>query len=62
MPYAYSYIRDDLGMTNHHLGYVYLLDTQCRVRWAGCADPMPAEVEALKVCTEVLLNRLGRKA
>lgn len=52
-----SYLRDDLGMTNRHVGYVYLVDEQCRVRWAGCADPMPEEVEALRVCTSVLLNR-----
>ncbi|OSX60897.1 hypothetical protein POSPLADRAFT_1047219 [Postia placenta MAD-698-R-SB12] len=52
-----DYLRDDLGMTNRHVGYVYLVDEQCRVRWAGCADPMPEEVEALRVCTSVLLNR-----
>ena len=45
-------------MTNRHVGYVYLVDEQCRVRWAGCADPMPAEAEALRVCTSILLDRL----
>jgi len=52
-----DYLRDDLGMTNRHVGYVFLVDEQCRVRWAGSADPMPEEVEALRVCTGVLLKR-----
>jgi len=55
-----DYLRDDLGMTNKHVAYVYLVDEQCRIRWAGCADPMPEEVEALRVCTGVLLNRRSK--
>lgn len=45
-------------MANRHVGYVYLVDDQCRVRWAGCADPMTEEAEALRVCTGILLDRL----
>jgi len=56
-----EYMRDDLGMTNRHVGYVYLLDEQCRIRWAGCADPKPEEVEALKACTGVLLKRHSKE-
>ncbi|OCH86764.1 hypothetical protein OBBRIDRAFT_760790 [Obba rivulosa] len=52
-----DYVRDDLGMTNRHIGYIYLVDEQCRVRWAGCADPRPEEMEALRVCAGVLLKR-----
>ncbi|CAL1699387.1 unnamed protein product [Somion occarium] len=52
-----DYLRDDLGMTNKHIGYVYLVDQACRIRWAACADPKPEEIEALKACTGVLLNR-----
>ena len=57
-----SYLRDDIGMTNRHLSYVYLVDPACRIRWAGCADPMPAEIQALQVCTDVLLKRYSKKA
>ncbi|KAL6302989.1 ATP10 protein-domain-containing protein [Sparassis latifolia] len=56
-----EYIRDDLGMTNRHVGYVYLVDEKCRIRWAGCADPKPEESEALKVCTNVLLDRHSKQ-
>lgn len=46
-----------MGLMNRHVGYVYLVDAACRIRWAGCADPKPEEIEALQVCTEVLLKR-----
>ncbi|CCL99591.1 uncharacterized protein FIBRA_01609 [Fibroporia radiculosa] len=57
-----DYLRDDMGMANRHVAYIYLVDQQCRIRWAGCADPMPQEVEALEVCTKVLLNRHTKPA
>lgn len=53
----YRYLREPLGMTNRHVGYVYLVDEQCRIRWAGCADAKPEEAEALRSCTGVLLAR-----
>ncbi|KAI0346443.1 hypothetical protein BDW22DRAFT_1461829 [Trametopsis cervina] len=52
-----DYIRKDMGLTNKYIGYVYLVDEQCRIRWAGCADPQPAEIQALKTCTGQLLKR-----
>ncbi|PCH35341.1 hypothetical protein WOLCODRAFT_133830 [Wolfiporia cocos MD-104 SS10] len=52
-----DYVRDAMGLDNRHVGYVYLVDERCRIRWAGCADPMPEEAEALRVCTGVLLSR-----
>ena len=56
-----EYVREDLGMVNKHVGYVYLLDEMCRVRWAGCADAKPEEVRALETCTGVLLDRLEKR-
>ncbi|KAI0701366.1 ATP10 protein-domain-containing protein [Cytidiella melzeri] len=52
-----DYIREDIGLGNKYIGYVYLVDDQCRVRWAGCADPQPGEIQALRVCTGQLLQR-----
>jgi len=51
-------LRDDIGMVNKHTGYVYLVDEDLKVRWAGCAMPRPEEEDALMRCTEVLLKRL----
>ena len=28
-------IRDDIGLLNSKVGYVYLVDSECRIRWAG---------------------------
>lgn len=50
--------RDPLSMTNKHIGYVYLVDENVKVRWAGCADAKVEEIQALETCTGVLLNRL----
>ncbi|KJA15600.1 hypothetical protein HYPSUDRAFT_194125 [Hypholoma sublateritium FD-334 SS-4] len=57
-----EYVHDPLGMTNSKVGYVYLLDENLRIRWAGCADAYPTEPAALESCTGVLLKRLEEKA
>lgn len=32
---------------NSKVGYVYLVDTDCRIRWAGSGPAEPAELETL---------------
>ncbi|KZP18123.1 hypothetical protein FIBSPDRAFT_829636 [Athelia psychrophila] len=56
-----EYVREPLGLVNKHVGYVYLLDENLKVRWAGCADAKPEEARALESCTSVLLDRLQKK-
>ncbi|KAH7886843.1 ATPase assembly factor ATP10 [Phlebopus sp. FC_14] len=56
-----EYVREPLGIVNKHVGYVYLVDEQLKVRWAGCADAKVEEAKALEQCTGVLLNRLDKK-
>ena len=56
-----EYVREDLGLVNKHVGYVYLVDELCRVRWAGCGDVKLEEAKALENCVGVLLDRLGKK-
>ncbi|KAL8849619.1 MAG: hypothetical protein Q9221_005386 [Calogaya cf. arnoldii] len=36
-------MREALGMANSKVGYVYLVDWQCRIRWAGSADAEESE-------------------
>ncbi|EKM58002.1 uncharacterized protein PHACADRAFT_251952 [Phanerochaete carnosa HHB-10118-sp] len=55
-----DYIREDLGLHNKHIVYVYLVDTACRIRWAACGDPQPGEIESLRTCAGVLLKRLPK--
>ncbi|EAU89309.1 F1F0 ATP synthase assembly protein Atp10 [Coprinopsis cinerea okayama7 len=56
-----EYVREAMGMTNSRVGYVYLVDENLRIRWAGCADPTAEEIQSLESCTGVLLKRLERK-
>ncbi len=51
--------REPLGLHNKHVGYTYLIDEQCRIRWAGCGFAEPAEANALIACAGVLLGRVG---
>ncbi|RPB06075.1 hypothetical protein L873DRAFT_1839550 [Choiromyces venosus 120613-1] len=39
--------RDAMGYHNSKVGYVYLLDEECRIRWAGSGPPIAGEREAL---------------
>ncbi|KAG2050033.1 hypothetical protein BDR06DRAFT_960726 [Suillus hirtellus] len=56
-----EFVREHLGMVNKHIGYVYLVDDNLKVRWAGCADAKVEETNALEQCTGVLLSRLDKK-
>ncbi|KAI5119875.1 hypothetical protein M0805_008546 [Coniferiporia weirii] len=57
-----EYVREPLGMNNKHIGFVYLLDQNLRVRWAGGGLATPTEGESLKRCAKVLLDRMGKKS
>ncbi|KAG0642172.1 ATP10 protein-domain-containing protein [Tuber brumale] len=39
--------RDQMGYHNSKVGYVYLLDEECRIRWAGSGPPIAEERAAL---------------
>lgn len=54
---AIEYLRTPLGMDNGAIGYVFLLDRACRIRWAGCGFAHDKEQEALLRCVGVLLER-----
>lgn len=40
-------VRDCIGMANGKVGYVYLVDGSCRIRWAGSGDADIGEREGL---------------
>ncbi|KAI0654418.1 ATP10 protein-domain-containing protein [Cubamyces menziesii] len=56
-----EYLREPLGIANRHVGYVYLVDPNMKIRWAGCADPKAEEIAALRTCTSVLLDRITKQ-
>ena len=55
-----EYLREPLGIGNRHVGYVYLVDEDMKVRWAGGGLALKEEAESLRACTGVLLSRMGR--
>lgn len=40
-------IRESIGYLNGKVGYVYLVDGDCRIRWAGSGPAKPEEVRSL---------------
>lgn len=54
-------VREHLGMANGKVGYVYLTDEECRVRWAGCGDATEGERESLAKAARRLVEGGGMK-
>ncbi|BEI93796.1 uncharacterized protein CcaverHIS019_0602550 [Cutaneotrichosporon cavernicola] len=50
-------ITGPLGIDNKILGYVYLVDENAKIRWAGCAMAQPKEAEDLRRAAAVLMRR-----
>jgi ATPase complex subunit ATP10 len=42
-----EFLREQIGMTNSKVGYVYLLDEECKIRWAGSSIAESKELDAL---------------
>lgn len=49
-------IRETIGMLNGRIGYVYLIDENCKIRWAACADAEGTEKEDLMRGLEKLIR------
>jgi ATPase complex subunit ATP10 len=43
-------IKTSIGMANAYVGYSYLVDRQCRIRWAACGEASEEERESLRRC------------
>ncbi|KAL8898509.1 MAG: hypothetical protein Q9207_006664 [Kuettlingeria erythrocarpa] len=53
-------MKETIGMGNARVGYVYLVDWLCRIRWAGSANAAEGEKEALAAGMRRLLEAWGR--
>lgn len=49
-------IRDAMGLLNSQVGYVYLLDMECRIRWAGSGHAWEGENQSLNAGVERLVK------
>ena len=59
---ACAHVRQPMGMLNKHVGYLYLVDWQNRIRWAGVgfAEEGGKELAGLRTCVSVLIDRLKK--
>lgn len=55
-------LRPRLGLHNQYVGYVYLVDANCKIRWTGCAFAEQEERESLWTSVGVLMDRLTKKS
>ena len=49
-------VRDAMGLLNSQVGYVYLIDSSCKIRWAGSGHAWEGEVEGLNAAVRRLLQ------
>ncbi|KAI2467706.1 ATP10 protein-domain-containing protein [Annulohypoxylon bovei var. microspora] len=49
-------IRESIGLLNKSVGYVYLLDSECRIRWVGSGPSENHERDGLAVSVQRLLG------
>ncbi len=55
-------IRESVGLLNSKVGYTYLVDHHCRIRWAGSGDCQPEEREGLVKGVRRLLEEISKEA
>lgn len=53
-------IRETIGLLNSKVGYVYLVDRDCRIRWAGSGQSEPEEREGLVKSVRRLLDEMKK--
>jgi mitochondrial ATPase complex subunit ATP10 len=49
-------VRDAMGLLNSQVGYVYLIDSSCKIRWAGSGHAWEGEVDGLNAAVQRLLQ------
>ena len=49
-------VKMSVGMANGKVGYVYLLDGDCKIRWAGSGDAGEDERQGLVGCVRRLIE------
>ncbi|KAJ5587674.1 uncharacterized protein N7459_003439 [Penicillium hispanicum] len=48
-------LKESICVMNNFVGYVYLLDAECRIRWAGSGPAEPSEIEILNAGVQKLI-------
>ncbi|CAN8098946.1 unnamed protein product [Discula destructiva] len=53
-------IRESIGLLNSKVGYVYLVDGDCKIRWAGSGLAEPQEVQSLTKGMATLMSEMDK--
>lgn len=53
-------IRETIGLLNSKVGYVYLVDKDCRIRWAASGQSEPEERQGLVKGVQRLLDEMSK--
>ncbi|KAG5437826.1 hypothetical protein PCANB_000540 [Pneumocystis canis] len=54
-------VKENMMISNMCVGYVYLVDNQCRIRWAGCGNATNEEKEYLITCSQRLIKEYDKQ-
>lgn len=54
-------IRESIGVLNSKVGYTYLVDHECRIRWAASGSADPGEREGLVKGMERILSEMDKE-
>jgi len=54
-------VRMDMGFVNGKVGYVYLVDWDCRIRWAGSGEAEQGEREGMVASARKLLDAFRKE-
>jgi ATPase complex subunit ATP10 len=54
-------LREAIGVLNSRVGYTYLVDHQCRIRWAGSGNAEPEEREGLVKGVQRILSEMEKE-
>ena len=55
-------IREHIGLLNSKVGYTYLVDSNCRIRWAGSGPSEPEERDGLVKGVQRLLDEMNKES
>ena len=55
-------IKESVGLLNSKVGYTYLVDHECRIRWAGSGPSDPEERDGLVNGVRRLLDEMSRES
>lgn len=57
-----DHIRESIGLLNSKVGYTYLVDHHCRIRWAGSGPSHPDELEGMNKGLGRLVEEINKEA